>query len=372
MKIKRRVLALLLSMVMVLTFMPALAFAEVEEPGGETVTNSKMNGNDEEFSFSFTPVATKQYDIEDYWDDIPIYFEDGDKVKIDGEEYFYNSTARKWKTSAGVELSYDLEAWPDTDIYYLNDGQAFKYSVFCYEDDVLIGKAGGFNAVVFCVYKTVWMNGLKYELNDFDKPEAGVWGRADSLPGNITVSPNAVLSDGASHVVTQVYLDCFGLSSITVPTTVTVMRLSEVPAGFTIFGTTGSYAQTYAAQNGISFRDPAAEAEAARQGTQVAGLPKVKISKPAAAKKSVTVKWKKLDKKQLKKGVTNIEVWVCPNSAFGSADTIIKFAGKKKASLKVKGLKKGTYFVKVRAIKNVGGVKQYTAWSKVKKVKVKK
>ena len=116
----------------------------------------------------------------------------------------------------------------------------------------------------------------------------------------------------------------------------------------------------------------AARAEEARQGTYIAGLPKIKISKPSAGKKSITVKWKKLDKKQLKKGVTKIEVWVCPNAAFGAGDTYIKFAGKKKAAVKVKGLRKGTYFVKVRAIKEAGGVKYYTAWSKIKKVKVKK
>ena len=126
-----------------------------------------------------------------------------------------------------------------------------------------------------------------------------------------------------------------------------------------------------AAQREAAAAAARAAAEAARQGSIVGGLPKVKISKPSAAKKSINVKWKKLTKKQLKK-VTNIEVWVCPNAAFGSADTIIKFAGKKKASLKVKGLAKGKYYVKVRAIKNVGGVKQYTAWSKTKKIKVKK
>ena len=116
----------------------------------------------------------------------------------------------------------------------------------------------------------------------------------------------------------------------------------------------------------------AAAAESARQGTFDGTIPKVKISAPKAAKKSATVKWKKLNKKQLKKGVTNIEVWVCPNTGFGPNDTIIKTTGKKKASVKVKGLAKGTYFVKVRAIKNVGGVKYVGSWSKTKKVKIKK
>ena len=118
--------------------------------------------------------------------------------------------------------------------------------------------------------------------------------------------------------------------------------------------------------------DAAAAAEAARQGTPDGSLPKVKIAKPKAAKKTITVKWKKLSKKQLKTGTQKIEVWVCPNNGFGSADTVIKTTGKKKASLKVKGLAKGTYYVKVRAIKNSGGTKLVGPWSKAKKVKVKK
>ena len=149
---------------------------------------------------------------------------------------------------------------------------------------------------------------------------------------------------------------------------------NQVPIpGYVIFGTTGSAAQVHANKYGIPFRDLAAEAEAARQGTPDNSLPKVKISKPKAAKKAATVKWKKLNKKQLKKSkAQKIEIWVCPNAGFGPNDTIMKTVGKKKASLKVKGLKKGTYLVKVRAIKYVGGVKKVGPWSKVKKVKIKK
>ena len=49
----------------------------------------------------------------------------------------------------------------------------------------------------------------------------------------------------------------------------------------------------------------------------------------------------------------------------------MKQVSKKKASVKVKGLGKKTYFVKVRSIKYVGGVKMVGKWSKVKKVKTK-
>ena len=117
----------------------------------------------------------------------------------------------------------------------------------------------------------------------------------------------------------------------------------------------------------------AARIEQARQGTPDRSIPKVKIKKPKAAKKAVTVKWKKLSKKQLKKSkAAEYEIWVCPNKAFGPNDTIIKTAGKKKASLKVKGLQKGNYYVKVRAIRYDNNIKKVGKWSSVRKVKIKR
>ena len=120
--------------------------------------------------------------------------------------------------------------------------------------------------------------------------------------------------------------------------------------------------------------DAAAKAkEAARQGTPDKKIAKVKISKPSAGKKSVTAKWKKLTSKQIKKGkVKKYEIWVCPNKAFGPSDTIMKEVSKSKSSGKVKVPKKGKYYVKVRAIRKVGGVKYVGKWSSTKKVKVKK
>ena len=118
----------------------------------------------------------------------------------------------------------------------------------------------------------------------------------------------------------------------------------------------------------------AQKAEAARQGTLDSKMPAVKIAKPKAAAKAITVKWKKVNKKQLKKAkVSNIEVWVSTSKAFPRGATIEKVVGKKKASVKVKGLKKGTtYFAKVRTIKYVNGAKVVGKWSKVKKIKTKK
>ena len=115
-----------------------------------------------------------------------------------------------------------------------------------------------------------------------------------------------------------------------------------------------------------------ASIETARQGVYDPSLPKVKAKKAKASKKAFTAKWKKLKKKQLKTGTTNIEVWACADGAFAAGSTIERVVGRKKASTKFKGMPKGTYFVKARAIKYVGGVKYVGPWSAVKKVKVKK
>ena len=107
---------------------------------------------------------------------------------------------------------------------------------------------------------------------------------------------------------------------------------------------------------------PAAPAE-------IQDLPAVKLSKPAAAKKAVTVKWKKVSKKDLKK-IQGIEIQVATDSGFTD---IVKAttAGKKKTSKKIKGLtSKQTYYVRVRAYKNAADGKHVSAW-RAKKVKIK-
>ena len=98
-----------------------------------------------------------------------------------------------------------------------------------------------------------------------------------------------------------------------------------------------------------------------------------KISKPKAAKKSMTAKWKKLTKKQLKKaGSIRIEVQYSLDSNFPMEQTESKFVSKKKASVKIKSLaKKQTYYVRVRTYREAGGVKYVSGWSKIRKVKVK-
>ena len=219
--------------------------------------------------------------------------------------------------------------------------------------------------------------------------------------GNVTIPDTVTFADGRARTVTDVNIYAPEMTSVTIPASVNGISEGlgmknirwgddeniasyELIPGFVIYGKTGSAAQAYANKYKITFRDPAAEQaaaaaaaakakEAARQGTPDKKIAKVKISKPAAAKKAVTVKWKKLTSKQIKKGkVKKYEIWVCPNKAFGPSDTIMKEVSKSKSSGKVKVPKKGTYYVKVRAIRKVGGVKYVGKWSSPKKVKVKK
>lgn len=115
----------------------------------------------------------------------------------------------------------------------------------------------------------------------------------------------------------------------------------------------------------------AAEAEEIRRnGLQDYNLPKVSIKTPVKAKKSFTAKWKKLSKKNQKK-VQGIELQYAANNTF-TQSAVVKRVGKTKKSLKVKKLQaKGTYWVRARTYKTIGGIKHVSAWSKAKKVRVK-
>lgn len=103
---------------------------------------------------------------------------------------------------------------------------------------------------------------------------------------------------------------------------------------------------------------PAAPAE-------IMDLPAIKISKPTAAKKKITVKWKKVSKKNLKK-ISGIQIQVATDPGFTN---IVKTAtaGKKKTSKAIKGLQSKTkYYVRIRAYAAGGHV---SGW-KAKSVKI--
>ena len=105
-------------------------------------------------------------------------------------------------------------------------------------------------------------------------------------------------------------------------------------------------------------------------GTLNSKIPAVKKAKFKAAKKKVTVSWTKANKKNLKK-FTHVEVQVCKDKKFQKSNTKRVVVKKTKKSATVKGLKKGTYFVRVRNVKGSGPNKLVSKWSKVKKLKVK-
>ena len=117
----------------------------------------------------------------------------------------------------------------------------------------------------------------------------------------------------------------------------------------------------------ISTGDPSA-AVAATEPAEILDLPTVRISKPKAGKKSVTVKWKKVSKKNKKK-IQGIEIQYSYDGFNTIAGT--KYGKKTKTSLRIKGLKsKKKCWIRIRAYKNAPDGKHVSAW-KNKTVKVK-
>lgn len=98
-------------------------------------------------------------------------------------------------------------------------------------------------------------------------------------------------------------------------------------------------------------------------------LPAVKISKPKAGKRKMTVRWKKVSKKNQKK-ISGIEIQIATDPGFTN---IVKTttASKKKASKAIKGLQsKARYYVRIRAYNNAADGKHVSVW-KSKSAKVK-
>ena len=96
----------------------------------------------------------------------------------------------------------------------------------------------------------------------------------------------------------------------------------------------------------------------------------VKILRPKAAKKAVTVRWKKLKSKNLNK-TKKIQIQYSTDKTFKTG-VKTKYANAKKTSLKIKHLKsKKKYYVRVRAYTKSGDKVHVSKWSKVRRVKVK-
>ena len=247
------------------------------------------------------------------------------------------------------------------------------YRCYAYTHDGPIEYTGedGDVYVSFWVYnETAVVNGVGYDYCD-GTAIATNW---DRLEGAISIASSVKFSDGKTYPVTGIgdfsynkitsvnipasvrFIegDAFAstsLTSVTIPATVENIgehafgynyvsgsgegEYSKV-SGFVIYGKTGTAAERYAKANGFKFVDRDAEAaaaaakakadaeakakakaaaeEAERQGVYDSSLPKVKVSKPATKKATVTAKWKKLNKKQLKKSkATHYEIWICEN-----------------------------------------------------------
>lgn len=95
--------------------------------------------------------------------------------------------------------------------------------------------------------------------------------------------------------------------------------------------------------------------------------PKTTVSKAKAAKKSITVTWKKQ-----KKNVSGYQIQYSTSKKFDKAVKTKTVKSAKKTSLTISKLKaKKTYYVRIRTYKTVKGKKYYSEWSKAKKVKTK-
>jgi len=96
------------------------------------------------------------------------------------------------------------------------------------------------------------------------------------------------------------------------------------------------------------------------------------ISKVKAAKKGLTVKWKKQAAKMPGARITGYQIQCSMNSKFKSGNKTVTIKGYTKASRKVGGLKaKKIYYVKIRTYMKTGGKTYYSPWSGVKKIKTK-
>jgi len=100
--------------------------------------------------------------------------------------------------------------------------------------------------------------------------------------------------------------------------------------------------------------------------TEVAKPKSVSPKTVKAAKKAVSVEWKKVS------GVKGYQVQVATDKKFKKNKKTVTIKKQKTTKTTVKKLKaKKKYYVRVRTYKIVNGKKVYSAWSKVKSVKTK-
>ena len=100
-------------------------------------------------------------------------------------------------------------------------------------------------------------------------------------------------------------------------------------------------------------------------GSQIK-VKKTKIKKlKSVARRTVLVKWKKI------KSVNGYQIQCARNKKFTKGKKTKKVSGYKKTSIRLRKLKSGKrYYVRVRTYKKLNGKTYYSAWSKVKKIRV--
>ena len=257
------------------------------------------------------------------------------------------------------------------------------------------------------------------------------------------------IPDGVISIGRYAFVDCSSLNSIIIPNSVTSIEDYAVGYGdelaenqishyavkkddFVIYGTKGSAAETYAKENGFTFKTIAGKTKLTSKNTKVKlsktafnfdGKAKkptvkvldtkgrtlkksnytvtysnnVKVGKATATitfkgkysgtiKKTFTIKPAKttitgtsrksdsvtLTWKKQKKEVSGYQIQYATDRKFTKNAKTVTSKGIKKSSKKISGLsKKTTYYFRVRTYKTVNGKKYYSGWSKIETVKTK-
>ena len=97
------------------------------------------------------------------------------------------------------------------------------------------------------------------------------------------------------------------------------------------------------------------------------------LSKPKAAKKAATIKWKKQSAKMTKSRITGYKIMLATNKQFTKNKKTVTVKGYSKQKTTVKKLKGGKkYYVKICTYMKVGSKTYTSPWSKAKTVKIKK
>ena len=128
---------------------------------------------------------------------------------------------------------------------------------------------------------------------------------------------------------------------------------------------TGAGNATSNGQSGTDSRDPAPAVQ-----KEKTDLPGTSVKKPKALKKAVTVRWKKIPKRNRRK-IKGVEIQISKDAGFRN---IVKTAvcGSYRTSKRISGLRSGKkYYIRVRTYKVIKGQKHVSGWSAVRSLKVK-